>query len=67
MTDFLYAKPTWIDGVMSIVDLFGVALEFNDSKTSVAADARAYFADVESLTTDAKIACGEVLKTSYAK
>ena len=52
MSDFLFARPTTIDGVMSIVDLFGIVTEYNDSSSEKAADARAIQADVNAIRKD---------------
>ncbi|MBR4791800.1 MAG: hypothetical protein IK024_12990 [Treponema sp.] len=52
MSDFLFAKPTTIDGVMSIVDLFGIVTEYNDSSSEKAADARAIRADITAIRKD---------------
>ena len=41
MSDFLFATPSFIDGAMSVIDLFGIAQEYNDSSSEAAADARA--------------------------
>lgn len=64
MTDFLFARPTFVDGVMSLVDLFGIAPSFNDSKTSEDADRRAKQADVKALKNDFEIAYNRV-KVEY--
>ncbi len=52
MSDFLFARPTTIDGVMSIIDLFGIIPEYNDSTSERAADARAIQADVNAIKKD---------------
>ncbi len=52
MSDFLFARPSTIDGIMRIVDLFGVAQDFNDSKTEEIADSRAIRADVNAIKSD---------------
>ncbi len=61
MTDFLYAIPSATDGAMSIIDLFGLAPEYNYSKTTTDADRRAFAADVKALQVDMSNACGKVL------
>lgn len=66
MTDFLFAKPTFIDGIMSIVDLFAVAPEYNTSKTTAEADRNAYKADVAALRKDMKNAYSCV-RSAYVK
>ncbi|MBP3365934.1 MAG: hypothetical protein J6K96_02955 [Treponema sp.] len=52
MSDFLFAKPGVIDGIMSIVDLFGIAPNYNDSLDGISADERAFAADIDSLSRD---------------
>ena len=52
MSDFLFANPTAIDGVMSIVDLFGIISEYNDSSSEQAADLRAVQADINAIKKD---------------
>lgn len=52
MSDFLFARPSFIDGVMSIVDLFGVSQEYNDSKSEDSADSRAIRADANAIKAD---------------
>ena len=52
MSDFLFAKPTAIDCIMSVIDLFGVSTQYNDSSTGVIADQRAMRADMNAIKTD---------------
>lgn len=52
MTDFLFARQSLIDGIMSIVDLFGVDPEYNSSADELTADRRAFNADIDSLRSD---------------
>ena len=52
MTDFLFARPNWLDGAMSILDLFAVSPEYNSSETPEEADKKAYKADVNALKSD---------------
>ena len=66
MTDFLFARPTLIDGIMCIVDLFGIAPEYNSSSDELTADRRAFNADVESLRSDFDTAYSKV-KAAYAQ
>ena len=56
MSDFLFAMPKAIDGVASVIDLFGVYNMYNDSATPEEADNRAYIADVQAMYTDMKAA-----------
>ena len=52
MSDFLFSNPSFINGVMSIVDLFGVAQEYNDSRSENSADSRAIRADTNAVKKD---------------
>lgn len=52
MTDFLFATPKTIDGVASIIDLFGVYTMYNDSAIPEEADFRAYTADMQAMQND---------------
>lgn len=52
MTDFLFANPSFIDGAMSVIDLFGVAQEYNDSNSEESADNRALRADASAIKND---------------
>lgn len=61
MTDFLFSKPDWLDGVMSVLDLFAVSPEYNSSDTAENADKKAYKADVNALKKDFDIAYGKVI------
>ena len=66
MTDFLFARPSIVDGVMSLVDLFGITPEFNSSKTPEEADRRAKQADIKALKKDFEIAYNNV-RCAYVK
>ena len=52
MTDFLFANPSFIDGAMSVIDLFGVAQGYNDSNSEESADNRALRADASAIKND---------------
>ncbi|WP_296333961.1 hypothetical protein [uncultured Treponema sp.] len=52
MSDFLFANPSFIDGVMSVIDLFGVSQEYNDSSSEETADNRALRADAAAIKND---------------
>lgn len=41
MSTFLFATPKFIDGVSSVIDLFGVYTAYNDSPTGKETDRRA--------------------------
>jgi hypothetical protein len=44
-TGFLFASPSWLQGVASALDLGGTMLEYNESKTPQEADGRAIASD----------------------
>ena len=52
MSDFLFATPKTIDGIASVIDLFGVYDMYNDSATPEEADFRAYTADIQAMQND---------------
>ena len=56
MNDFLFATPKTIDGVASIIDLFGVYTMYNDSTTPEEADFRAHTADMQAMQNDMNVA-----------
>ena len=57
MSTFLFANPKVIDGVASIIDLFGVYTVYNDSPSTEEACRRAMTADMQAMQQDAIIAC----------
>ena len=44
-THFLFPRPSFLGGIASAIDLFGVFRRYNRSATSEEADARALYAD----------------------
>lgn len=52
MSDFLFARPSFISGAMSVIDLFGVSNEYNYSLSTDDADRRALNADAMSIRYD---------------
>jgi hypothetical protein len=44
-SDFLYPRPSFLAGVASAIDLFGVFRRYNRSSTTTEADARALYSD----------------------
>ncbi|WP_288303973.1 hypothetical protein [uncultured Treponema sp.] len=65
LSDYLFSNPSFIDGVMSIVDLFGVSQEYNYSSTEDSADSRAMFSDANAVKIDLAEAYKSMM-TSYA-
>ena len=56
MSDFLFVTPKTIDGVASVIDLFGVYDMYNDSASGEEADRRAFTADMQAIQNDMKAA-----------
>ena len=44
-TDFLYARPSFLEGMSRILDYFGTLQRYNTSSSSEASDLRAFYAD----------------------
>jgi len=63
MSTFLFATPKVLDGIASVIDLFGVYTTYNDSPTSEEADRRAITADIQAMQQDAMIACKGILES----
>ena len=61
MTDYLYARPSFLEGVARNIDLFGSLNEYNKSVTPEEADLRGRDHDISALRKDMKVACEEVL------
>jgi hypothetical protein len=56
MTKLLLSKPLLIDGIASIIDLFGVYTPYDDIVLSHINDQEAIEADMDALRADAAIA-----------
>ncbi len=52
MSDYLFAKPSFIEGVGRTIDLFGVMNEYNYSKDGAEADRIALANDIATLQSD---------------
>jgi len=61
MTDFLYARPSIIEGIGRNVDLFGVLNTYNVSKDGHEADTKARRNDIETLRKDYQTAYEEII------
>ena len=61
MTDFLYARPSALEGIGRNIDLFGVLNTYNVSKTGNEADQKARLNDIETLKKDFQNAYGLVI------
>ncbi|MDI9454398.1 MAG: hypothetical protein QM442_00920 [Spirochaetota bacterium] len=61
MTDFLFATPSFLEGVGRNIDLFGSLNRYNTSISGKEADLKARANDVAVLRRDMEIASAEVL------
>ena len=61
-TGFLFASPSWLQGVASAMDLGGTLLEYNVSKTPQEADIRAIASDWAITGKDIQKAAEELAK-----
>ena len=61
MSDYLFSKPSFLEGVARNIDLFGAIDAYNVSNTTGEADYRALKCDIDSLRKDMEFACAEVL------
>jgi hypothetical protein len=52
MSDFLFARPSILEGIGRNIDLFGVMNSYNSSEDGAEADARAFAADAAALKSD---------------
>ena len=52
MSDFLFARPSTLEGVASILDLFGTLRDYNYSRNVVEADERALYNDFAAVGQD---------------
>lgn len=55
MSSYLFATPKVVDGIASLVDLFGVYSMYDESPTACEADRRAITSDMQALQQDANI------------
>ena len=60
MSDFLFAMPKTVDGIASVIVLFGVYNVYNNSVSELEADRRAFTADMQALQRDMKAALNAV-------
>lgn len=67
MSDYLFSMPKFIDGVASVVDIFGTYTIYNNSKSNVDTDRRALVADIQTLKKDACVAFAEVKELCLTK
>jgi hypothetical protein len=60
MSDFLFARPSLLEGIGRNIDLFGILNSYNYSQNGREADLKAMQNDVEALRKDFYIAYGIV-------
>lgn len=63
-TDYLYARPSWMDGAGRLLDLFGALNVYNTSPTGAQADVRALVADHLAIQMDFERAQQELTEKS---
>jgi hypothetical protein len=61
---YLFARPSFIEGIGRIFDIAGTLNEYNSSLSGVQADRLAFKADVASLRRDIAIARQQILSES---
>jgi len=54
MSDFLFARPSFLEGAGRVIDLFGVMQEYNTSPSMPEADRRAILSDWLAIGDDFK-------------
>jgi len=67
MSDFLFARPSVLEGIGRNVDFFGVLNHYNKSQTAREADLKAMKNDLETLKQDFEIAYGKVIDGNQGK
>jgi hypothetical protein len=60
MTDFLFARPSVMEGIGRNIDLFGVLNTYNFSQNGYEADMKARRNDIEALQKDFYAAYGKI-------
>ncbi|MCL4543769.1 MAG: hypothetical protein M1118_04080 [Chloroflexi bacterium] len=64
-SDVLYARPSFLGGMASVLDLGGTLVSYNDSATAEEADRRALYADWCQIGEDLRQAIAEETRQSY--
>ena len=64
MSDYLFAQPSFLEGVARNLDLLGTLEVYNTSNTAEDADRRAQREDVIALHTDMQKAVNKVLQSN---
>ena len=65
-SDFLYARPSFLEGVARIIDMGGTLNEYNSSRSGQEADAVALRSDWAAIGQDMRDAIGEFEKEAEA-
>jgi hypothetical protein len=58
-SDFLFARPSFLEGMARSLDLFGVLQEYNRCRNGEEADAWAMYEDFAAVSRDMKLAAIE--------
>ncbi len=61
MSDYLFARPSLLEGIARNIDLFGTLNEYNTSSSSIEADLQAHYNDLACLQKDMSYAIHEVI------
>ena len=56
LTDYLYARPSFLSGVARLFDFFGLFTRYNFSRTEEEADAKALYSDWRAIGQDLALA-----------
>lgn len=67
MSDFLFARPSVLEGIGRNIDIFGVLNCYNKSQTARETDIKAMKNDLEALKQDFEIAYGKVINGNQRK
>ena len=67
MSDFLFARPSIVEGIGRNLDLFGTMQVYNSSDTPEEADRRAMQADIAALRADMRASVSSVLGSRHGK
>jgi len=59
LSDFLFARPSWLSGMGRVIDLWGCFEDFNDSPTAEMADRRGLYSDWQIVGQDLILAIGQ--------
>ena len=67
MTDFLFARPSLLEGIGRNIDLFGIMNSYNNSRSGQEADKKAFYNDWLSVYKDLNKAYNQTLCQIEAK